>query len=68
MSILCADSDDARDAVIAALRSRAAALSKTSSPDEANLLQQARREGWIVLPQAQLESLVAPDHVEADAS
>jgi hypothetical protein len=31
--------------VIAALTSRAAALSKTSTPDEAHLLQQARREG-----------------------
>ena len=57
---LCAASDDALDAVIAALTSRAAALSKTSTPDEAHLLQQARREGWIVLPEAQLESLVAP--------
>jgi hypothetical protein len=65
---LCADSDDALDAVIAALTSRAAALSKTSTPDEAHLLQQTRREGWIVLPEAQLESLVAPFHVEADAS
>jgi predicted nuclease with RNAse H fold len=65
---LCADSDDALDAVIAALTSRAAALSKTSTPDEAHLLQQARREGWIVLPEAPLESLVAPFHVEADAS
>ena len=65
---LCAASDDALDAVIAALTSRAAALSKTSTPDEAHLLQQARREGWIVLPEAQLESLVAPFQVEADAS
>ena len=32
---LCADSDDALDAVIAALTSRAAALSNTSTPDEA---------------------------------
>ena len=63
---LCADFDDALDAVIAALTSRAAALSKTSTPDEAHLLQ-ARREGWIVLPEALLESLVAPFH-EADAS
>jgi hypothetical protein len=35
---------------------------------KAHLLQQARREGWIVLPEAQLESLVAPFQVEADAS
>jgi predicted nuclease with RNAse H fold len=65
---LCADSDDALDAVIAALTSRAAALSKTSNPVEAHLLQQARREGWIVLPEALLESLVAPVHLAADAS
>lgn len=65
---LCADSDDALDAVIAALTSRAAAMSKTGTPDEAHLLPQARREGWIVLPETQLESLVAPFHVEADAS
>jgi predicted nuclease with RNAse H fold len=65
---LCADSDDALDAVIAALTSRAAALSKTSTPDEAHLRQQARREGWIVLPEVLLESLVAPFLVEADAS
>jgi predicted nuclease with RNAse H fold len=57
---LCAESDDALDAVIAALTSRAAALSKTSTPDDAHLLAQARREGWIVLPEALLESLVAP--------
>jgi hypothetical protein len=65
---LCTDSDDALDAVIAARTSRAAALSKTSTPDEGHLLQQARREGWIVLPEAPLESLVAPFHAEANAS
>jgi hypothetical protein len=65
---LCADSDDALDALIAALTSRAAALSRTSTPDDAHLRQQARREGWIVLPEVLLESLVAPFLVEADAS
>jgi hypothetical protein len=45
----CVESDDALDALLAALIARAAALGLTASPpiDELEL---ARREGWIHLP------------------
>jgi predicted nuclease with RNAse H fold len=57
---LCAGSDDALDAVIAALTGGAAALSKTAAPDSDQLLAQARREGWIALPTAPLDTLLTP--------
>ena len=56
---LCAQSDDAFDAVIAALTSRAAALSQTTEPGDTVQRDQARREGWIALPMGPLSSLAA---------
>ena len=55
---LCARSDDSFDAVIAALTSRAAALSRTTVPADMVQRDQARREGWIALPTGPLSSLV----------
>jgi predicted nuclease with RNAse H fold len=46
---LCRKSDDAFDAVIAALTARAAAVDLTSKPDPSQL-GAARIEGWIALP------------------
>jgi predicted nuclease with RNAse H fold len=45
----CVDSDDALDAVLAALVARAAALGLTMAPPEEDL-ELARSEGWIHLP------------------
>ncbi len=56
---LCARSDDAVDAVIAAMTSRAAALSRTTVPADDTQREQARREGWIALPTGPLSSLVS---------
>ncbi len=56
---LLARSDDAFDAVVAALTSRAAALSRTTAPRDEAQRDQARREGWIALPIGPLSSLVA---------
>lgn len=53
---LCRASDDATDAVVAALTARAAALKLVSAPSSKQL-PVARREGWIALPEAPLESL-----------
>jgi len=50
------ESDDAFDAVIAALGARAHALGVTF-PAPPELLEQARREGWIHLPTVPLEDL-----------
>ncbi|OHV31642.1 hypothetical protein CC117_25880 [Parafrankia colletiae] len=57
---LCRRSDDAFDAVIAALTARAVALGHTAlpGPDDVSA---AEREGWIALPTSPLSSLV-PDH------
>lgn len=54
---LCIASDDALDAVVAALTSRAAAVGRCHLPssERADL---ARREGWIMLPDTELTSLV----------
>jgi hypothetical protein len=46
---LCRHSDDAFDAVIAALTARAAAVDLASKPDPSQLAA-ARIEGWIALP------------------
>jgi hypothetical protein len=48
---LCRDSDDALDAVVAALVARAAALGLCEGPP-ARLAGPAGREGWIALPAA----------------
>lgn len=53
----CCQSDDAFDAVIAALTSRAAAIERTRLPD-ATQQARARTEGWIALPACKLEDLV----------
>ena len=58
---LCARSDDALDAVVAALSARAAALGRTLPPQEGLELQLARTEGWIALPTGPLGELVVPD-------
>ncbi len=55
---LCARSDDALDAVVAALTARAAALGLTTAPADAQVRDLARREGWIALPEAPLSALV----------
>ena len=55
---LCARSDDALDAVVAALTARAHALGRTSAPAEGPQREQAQREGWIVFPIAPLATLV----------
>jgi predicted nuclease with RNAse H fold len=55
---LCADSDDALDAVVAALTSRAAALSQVTEPTDDSAWALARREGWIALPTGPLSDLV----------
>lgn len=47
---VCVDSDDALDALLAALIARAAALGLTVAPGEEDV-DLARREGWIHLPQ-----------------
>ncbi|GLW12559.1 hypothetical protein Misp01_76870 [Microtetraspora sp. NBRC 13810] len=53
---LCRASDDAADAVVAALTARAAALGKVTgpAPEQAAV---ARTEGWIVLPTSPLSDL-----------
>jgi predicted nuclease with RNAse H fold len=56
---LCLRSDDAFDAVIAALTSRAAALSLVTAPADDTMWQLARKEGWIALPTTELGELVA---------
>lgn len=53
---LMTDSDDAFDAVIAALAARAHALGLTH-PVPSDRRDQARREGWIALPMGRLEDL-----------
>ena len=55
---LCVRSDDALDAVVAALTSRAAALGLVTTPLE-NDRAQAGREGWIVLPTGALATLAS---------
>ena len=55
---LCARSDDALDAVVAALTARAAALGLTSTPADGHQRDLAQREGWIALPEASLSALV----------
>lgn len=47
---LCRRSDDAFDAVVAAVTARAAALGLTVRPSE-HLLVAAQKEGWIALPE-----------------
>ncbi|CAI7975896.1 conserved hypothetical protein [Frankia sp. Hr75.2] len=58
---LCRRSDDAFDAVIAAMTARAATLGHTAAPgpDDATT---AEREGWIALPTSPLSSLVPDGH------
>lgn len=58
-------SDDAFDAVIAALIARAHAVGGTH-PVPPELREQADREGWIALPSAALETLVGPAAARAD--
>lgn len=53
---LMTDSDDAFDAVVAALAARAHALGLTH-PVPTDYRDQARREGWIALPVGRLEDL-----------
>ena len=53
---LCRTSDDALDAVIAALTARAKATGRATGPEPQDL-ERARREGWIVLPTAPLREL-----------
>jgi len=53
----CCESDDAFDAVIAALASRAAAVGRTDPP-HAHQQERARTEGWIALPNCELNELV----------
>ncbi|WFR71692.1 DUF429 domain-containing protein [Prescottella defluvii] len=53
----CESSDDAFDAVVAAVIARAAALGRTRMPDPADE-EVTRREGWIHLPDAGLATLV----------
>lgn len=55
---LCVRSDDAFDAVIAALTARAHALQLTTTPAAGPQREQAKREGWIVLPTTPLSTLV----------
>lgn len=54
---LCAESDDALDAVIAAVTARAAALAKVTQPRDGSERAQAEREGWIALPTTGLDGL-----------
>ncbi|WP_432507523.1 DUF429 domain-containing protein [Kineococcus arenarius] len=54
---LCESSDDALDAVLAALTARAAALGRCELPPELEV-PRARREGWILLPDESLSTLV----------
>jgi predicted nuclease with RNAse H fold len=54
---LCRTSDDALDAVIAAMTARAKALGRTSRPDPQDA-GRARRAGWIALPTHGLDALV----------
>ncbi|MFC7451425.1 DUF429 domain-containing protein [Rhodococcus daqingensis] len=53
---LCRESDDAFDAVVAAVVARAAALGKTELPADPDR-EVAEREGWIHLPNSPLETL-----------
>ncbi|MGW6375775.1 DUF429 domain-containing protein [Rhodococcus sp. NPDC055112] len=53
---LCRESDDAFDAVVAAVVARAASLGKTTLPDDEDRAV-AEREGWIHLPNSPLETL-----------
>ena len=55
---LCSQSDDALDAVIAAMTSRAAAVRHVSLPADSTQQAQAGREGWIALPTTPLASLI----------
>ena len=55
---LCLRSDDALDAVVAALTSRAAAVGRVTAPSEVDRAQ-AAREGWIALPTGSLRSLAS---------
>jgi predicted nuclease with RNAse H fold len=55
---LCAQSDDALDAVIAALTARAKALNLTSTPSTPDEQDLAAREGWIALPTTPLAALL----------
>ncbi len=56
----CRRSDDATDAVVAALTARAAALKLVTVPAPEHA-RAARSEGWIVLPSAPLRDLHPPD-------
>ncbi len=57
----CRDSDDAFDAVVAAITARAAALGQVEPIPDAQV-QVASVEGWIALPNRGLADLVAVDH------
>jgi predicted nuclease with RNAse H fold len=57
---LCVESDDALDAVVAALTARAAALGRCAGPPPSDL-DRARREGWILVPAGRLDDLVGAD-------
>jgi predicted nuclease with RNAse H fold len=53
---LCRESDDAFDAVVAAVVARAVALGRTELPEDEDRAA-AEREGWIHLPNSPLETL-----------
>lgn len=55
---VCCSSDDALDAVVAALTARAVALGQTATPAP-EYASHARTEGWIALPTAQISDLVS---------
>ncbi|MFD4268694.1 DUF429 domain-containing protein [Rhodococcus sp. NPDC058481] len=54
--LLCRESDDAFDAVVAAVVARAAALGRTELPADTDRAA-AEREGWIHLPNSDLDAL-----------
>ncbi|HEV7207379.1 MAG TPA: DUF429 domain-containing protein [Mycobacteriales bacterium] len=55
---LCSRSDDALDAVVAAMTSRAAALHQVTVPGDPQERAKARREGWIAVPTGPLGALI----------
>lgn len=57
---LCATSDDAFDALVAAIIARAVALGRSLLPD-VDEREVARREGWIHLPSCDLTTLLATE-------
>ena len=54
---LCADNDDALDALLAALTGRAVAMGNWVKPVSEEEVEHARTEGWICLPTGTIENL-----------